>query len=105
GPAAVRTKDGVTYTLVTNPDGTPVAVDAGDYVALFTTGTRFASATPTVTIGGTDAVVTYSGAQGMFVGSDQVNFIVPPSLGGKGPVDLVIKAEGRESNIVKMNVK
>ncbi|MGE0101669.1 MAG: hypothetical protein AB7H86_02830 [Blastocatellales bacterium] len=103
-PAAVATKDGVVYTSVGNPDGAPVGIDPLDYLVLFGTGFRGASITTIeITIGGVNAPVLYSGAQGGFAGLDQINTQIPPGL--KGLVDLVVSINGKQGNPVKLLIK
>jgi uncharacterized protein (TIGR03437 family) len=103
-PAAVATKDGVNFTAVGNADGSPNPVDAGDYLVLFGTGLRNASATAVkVTIGGREAAVQYSGAQGGFAGLDQLNTQVP--AGVTGVVDLIVSINSKAANVVKVKVR
>ena len=47
----------------------------------------------------------YAGAQGGFVGLDQVNVSLPASLGGKGEVEVILIVEGQAANVVKVNIK
>jgi uncharacterized protein (TIGR03437 family) len=103
-PAAVATKDGVNFVAVGNVDGSPNPLDAGDYLVLFGSGVRKAS-TPAVriTIGGRDAPVLFSGAQGGFAGLDQINTRIP--AGVSGIVDLVVSINGRAANTVKVRVR
>ncbi|MBS1790939.1 MAG: hypothetical protein JST85_24720 [Acidobacteria bacterium] len=57
------------------------------------------------TIGGTSAVVSYAGAQGTYVGLDQVNIAIPRSLSGRGNVDLILNVDGQSANTVTINIK
>ena len=103
-PAAVVTKDGVNFTPAGNPDGSPNLVDAGDYLVLFGTGFRRASAAAIkITIGGKDAPVLFAGAQGGFAGLDQMNTQIPTGI--SGVVDLVVSINGRVANVVKTRVR
>jgi len=103
-PAAVATKDGVNFYSVGYPDGSPSFIDAGDYLVLFGTGMRKASATSVkVTIGGIVLPVQYVGAQGGFAGLDQLNIQIP--VGIIGLVDLGVSINGRAANVVKLNVR
>lgn len=74
---------------------------------LFGTGLRYRSslAAVTVTIGGVQARVDYAGPQGGFAGLDQINVLVPRSLIGRGEVDIVLTADGRVANTIKVNIK
>ena len=80
-----------------------------DLVALqlFGTGIRFNSGLSNVsaTIGGVSVPVLFAGAQGSFVGLDQVNLQLTQSLRGKGEVDLVLTVDGKTANTVKVNIK
>ena len=105
-PAAIASKDGQNFDiLLSNADGTPVPIDAGNYVALFGTGTRFPSTAIKISIGDTEIEPLYSGPQGLYEGLDQTNLQIPQSLAGKGDVDLVITVDGKISNPVKLRVK
>jgi uncharacterized protein (TIGR03437 family) len=68
-------------------------------------GIRFRSSLSAVTarIGGTDAQVTFAGAQGQFVGLDQVNVRLPRSLIGRGNVDVTLIVDGQMANVVGVN--
>ncbi len=103
-PAAVATKDGVNFVAVGNRDGSPNALDAGDFLVLFGTGMRRASAAAIkITVGGKDAPVLFSGAQGGFAGLDQINTQLP--TGVSGVVDVVISINGRTANTVKVRIR
>jgi uncharacterized protein (TIGR03437 family) len=56
-------------------------------------------------IGGETAEVLYAGAQGQYAGLDQVNVRLPRSLAGRGEVDVVLTADGKTANTVRINVK
>jgi uncharacterized protein (TIGR03437 family) len=103
-PAAVVTKDGVNFTAVGNPDGSPNPIDANDYLVLFGTGIRKASAaTIKITIGGKDAPVLFTGAQGGFAGLDQINTRIPTGISGL--VDLTLSINGKMANTVKLRIR
>ncbi len=74
---------------------------------LFGTGIRYRSALSSVSarIGGTDAQVLYAGAQGDFIGLDQINVNIPRSLAGRGEVDIVLMADGKPANTVKAHIR
>lgn len=87
------------------------AIDLGadtDQVFLigYGTGFRYRSALSAVAcaIGGTNAGVSFAGAQGVFDGLDQANILVPRSLAGRGNVDVVFSANGKTANTVSINV-
>jgi uncharacterized protein (TIGR03437 family) len=77
------------------------------FLILFGTGLRNRSALSTVVaqIGGVNAEILFTGAQGDFVGLDQVNLRLPRNLAGRGEVDIVLTAEDKAANIVRVNIK
>jgi len=103
-PAAVVTKDGVNFNAVGNADGSSNLLDVGDFLVLFGTGLRKASASSVrITIGGREAPVQYIGAQGGYAGLDQINTQIP--AGVTGQVDVVITINGKQANTVKLKIK
>lgn len=67
------------------------------------TGLRNAdSSTVTVTFNGTAGVVKYAGAQGTFVGLDQVNVVIPQNAGLHGDVVVALTAAGLAANPVHL---
>jgi uncharacterized protein (TIGR03437 family) len=76
------------------------------FLILFGTGARGRSALAAVTarLGGTAAEVLFAGPQGL-VGLDQINVRIPRSLIGRTDVDVVVTADGRASNIVRVQLK
>ncbi len=105
-PAARASSDGVNFNIAMGTaDGTPVAIDAGSFVMMFATGLRFASALPSLSVGGTAVTPSFAGPQGTFTGLDQVNFQIPASLAGRGDVDLIMTVDGKASNTVKLRIK
>ncbi len=46
-----------------------------------------------------------AGAQGQLVGLDQTNILIPRSLIGRGPVDVVLTVDGKAANTVRINVQ
>ncbi len=77
------------------------------FLILYGTGIRHRGSISTATsqIGGADAQVLYAGAQGGFVGLDQVNLRVPRSLIGRGEVDITLTVDGKIANTVKASIK
>ena len=77
------------------------------YLMLFGTGIKFCSSLAAVSakIGGVEAQVLYAGAQGGFAGLDQINVRIPPSLVGRGEVDVVLIVDGQISNTVRINIR
>jgi uncharacterized protein (TIGR03437 family) len=76
------------------------------FLTLFGTGVRKNTGLTNVhaTIGGVDAPVTFAGAQGQFVGLDQINVQIPASVRGRGDVPVVLSVDGQTSNTVTINV-
>jgi uncharacterized protein (TIGR03437 family) len=58
-----------------------------------------------VKIGGVDATVQFAGAQGDFVGLDQVNALLPRNLVGRGEVEITLIADGMTSNTVRASIR
>jgi uncharacterized protein (TIGR03437 family) len=77
------------------------------YLVLFGTGlrSRLDLATVRATIADEDIEILYAGAQGSYVGLDQINLKVPRTLTGKGEVDLKLWVEGKLANTVRINLK
>jgi virginiamycin B lyase len=87
------------------------AIDLGPegdrvFLIFFGSGFRFRSSLSAVTvrIGGVDAQVSFAGAQGGFVGLDQINVSLPRSLAGRGEVDVVLTVDGRIANTVTVKI-
>ncbi len=79
------------------------------FLILFGTGLRFCSSLSGVSasIGGpngVDSQVTFAGAQGGFVGLDQVNVRIPLNLIGRGEVDVTLTVDGQAANTVRINI-
>jgi uncharacterized protein (TIGR03437 family) len=58
-----------------------------------------------VTIGGFSIGALYAGAVPGLEGLDQVNLLLPRSLAGRGEVDVVLTADGKAANTVRVSVK
>jgi uncharacterized protein (TIGR03437 family) len=113
--AAVATTDGVNYQ---NPPFDLTVGGQPNILVLFGTGIRHAvTAQPlddngvaeavTVTIAGQTAPVYYAGAQGLFIGLDQLNVGFPPGLAG-GPqrrVEVVVSINGSTANKVTIEIR
>jgi uncharacterized protein (TIGR03437 family) len=104
--AAMASTNGTNFNIfVGNPDGSTNPLDAGSFVMLFGTNFRFASALPSISLGGTPVTPSFSGAHPTFLGLDQANFQIPLSLAGRGEVDLIMTVDGKASNTVKVRIK
>lgn len=101
----VATFDAIQNKFVSRPLELNPATDQV-YLLLFGTGIKFCSSLAAVSakIGGVDAQVLYAGAQGGFAGLDQINVRIPPSLVGRGEVDVVLTVDGQTSNTVRVNI-
>jgi uncharacterized protein (TIGR03437 family) len=74
---------------------------------LFGTGFRHRSALQAVSVkfGGVAGQVLFAGAQGGFIGLDQLNVLLPGTLAGRGEVDVVLTADGKAANTVRIAVQ
>jgi uncharacterized protein (TIGR03437 family) len=79
----------------------------GDQVYLSLYGTGLAAGTTTsVTFAEIPGTVTFSGAQGVTPGLDQVNVIVPSSLAGtNGLVDVALSVNGLRANVLQIAIQ
>jgi uncharacterized protein (TIGR03437 family) len=77
------------------------------FLLLFGTGFRHRSSLANVNahIGGIPAEVLFAGAQGELAGLDQANLRLPPTLAGRGEVEITLTADGRTSNAVSVQIK
>ncbi|MBX3277700.1 MAG: S8 family serine peptidase [Acidobacteria bacterium] len=77
------------------------------FLVLFGTGVRFRSdlAAVQLSVGGTNLEALYAGPQGVFVGLDQINALLPRSLAGRGAVQIAVAADGRQANIVEISIR
>lgn len=90
----------------------PVPIDFGAatdriFLLLFGTGVRGRTALTavSVTVGGTNAPVSYAGLQSDFAGLDQINAELPRSLIGRGEVNVNCTVDGRTANVVTVTIK
>lgn len=77
------------------------------FLLLFGTGIRHRSslAEVAVSIGGLDVEVLFGGAQGDFVGLDQINLRLPRNLAGRGDVDIMLAIGDITANTVSIRIK
>jgi uncharacterized protein (TIGR03437 family) len=102
--AALATPDGITYQsppFDVTLDGRP------NILVLYGTGFRHATEAVTVTIGDRQARVLYAGAQGGFVGLDQLNVEIPQSLTGGAPrrVEITVTFNGSEASRMYVTIR
>ncbi|MGJ5816304.1 FG-GAP-like repeat-containing protein [Paludibaculum fermentans] len=98
----------------TNPDTgaqDPVAIDLGPdgtqvFLVLYGTGLRFVSAPEagTVTVGGEASAPAIAANPG-YPGLDEMRFLLPRTLAGRGDVDIAVTLDGATSNTVKVRVQ
>jgi uncharacterized protein (TIGR03437 family) len=76
------------------------------YLVLFATGVRQRSSLGAVTtsFNTLNSGVVYAGAQGYFIGLDQINVLIPPTV-DTGVVNVKVIVDGQASNIVKINIQ
>lgn len=81
----------------------------GEQVFLIFFGTGFRNrsslSSAIVGLGGTNAPVTFAGAQGDFVGLDQLNVGLARSLIGRGEIEVTLMVDGQAANTVRVNIK
>ncbi len=89
----------------------PRRVDLGGegdqvFLLLFGNGIRGRTGNAAMTVGGESVPVLGAGAQGEFAGLDQVTAgPLPPSLAGRGEVDLVFTTDGKSANVVTISLR
>ncbi|MCI0388910.1 MAG: hypothetical protein MOB07_09130, partial [Acidobacteria bacterium] len=90
----------------------PAPIDLGEtsdqvYLLLYGTGIRGRSSLSNVDVklGGESVEVLYAGAQGGFEGLDQVNVRLTRALIGRGEVDVVLSADGKSANRLRVSFK
>jgi uncharacterized protein (TIGR03437 family) len=84
----------------------PIDLSSGEvYLLMYGTGIRHA-ATVTVNLGSQIGLpVAYAGAQGAYVGEDQINVLLPQSLQGAGVINVTLTADGQTSNSVQIQIE
>lgn len=90
----------------------PVPVEPGAesdqlFLILYGTGIRARSSLSYVAawIGGVYAETLYAGPQGYFTGLDQINLRIPRNLSGRGEVEVLLTADGRNANFVTVSFR
>ena len=101
-----------TFQCTSASSCSPLPIDlgsAGDQVVLELYGTgirgRASLAGITLKIGSTTLPVSYAGPQTVYVGLDQVNILLPPSLRGTGTATLSLTVDGQSANPVSIAIK
>jgi uncharacterized protein (TIGR03437 family) len=72
---------------------------------LYGTGIRGHNGTVSCKIGTITLPVAYAGPQGLYVGEDQVNILLPKSLRGSGLLPVVLTVDGQAANTVSVSFK
>jgi uncharacterized protein (TIGR03437 family) len=112
----VRVRNGVqSLVTIARTEGgmqVPEPIDLGpadDQVVLVIFGTglrrRPALSSLTLTIGGLSVPAEYAGETPGLVGLDQLNFLLPRALAGRGEVVVTLSAGGSAANAVTVNIK
>lgn len=76
-----------------------------NFLILYGTGWRNVGGSSTVTLGEDVLTPVFSGAQGFFIGLDQINLTLPLSAMGKGELDVKVTSSGVESKVVKVTIQ
>ena len=103
-------------TTEVEPDGDdPFVLHPGEFVSFYLTGlgqtTRradgldWASATPTVTIGGVECSLQFAGASPVYPGLDQVNCKLPADIAPNATATVVVSSSGRSSNATTIPIQ
>jgi uncharacterized protein (TIGR03437 family) len=98
------------YQLDANQNVIPLPVSLSPasnqvFLIMYGTGIRHATSV-TATVGGQNVQVAFAGAQGAFIGEDQVNIgPLPQSLAGNGVTNIVITADGQAANTVNLAIQ
>jgi len=83
----------------------PIDVSSGQvYLLMYGTGIRHAASVTVNLEPQTGLPAAYAGAQGSFVGEDQINVLLPPSLQGAGVISVTLTADGQTSNAVQIQI-
>ncbi len=88
--------------------GNPIDVSGEQtYLVLYGTGLRNRSnlTNVKVRVDGLETVVEFAGAQGQYVGLDQLNVKLPKSLAGRGEVTVELSVDGKTANPVRVQIK
>jgi uncharacterized protein (TIGR03437 family) len=94
----------------------PLAIDLGEdrgpesdrvFLILFGTGLRHLESLSQVNlkIGGVSANPDFAGAQGYFLGLDQINVLIPRALIGRGETEIELLTDGKAANKVIVSIK
>lgn len=92
--------------LVQNGSMVPIDVSGGQtYLVLYGTGIHNHANAVVATVGSAQVTAAYAGPQGVYLGEDQINILLPASLQGAGTIDVSLQADGQTSNSVKVLIQ
>ena len=100
----------ISRTDATTGRSVPLSIDLGTetdetYLVLFGTGLRNNPATAQALVGGLSVPIPYLGPQGIFLGLDQVNLLLPRTLKGRGSATIQLTTDGRASNPLTIEIQ
>lgn len=75
------------------------------FLILYGTGLRGRNVRASALVGSVPTPIDYLGAQGTYVGLDQVNLLLPRSLSGRGDVEVNLTVRGQAANPLKVTIK
>jgi uncharacterized protein (TIGR03437 family) len=75
------------------------------FLILYGTGLRGRNVRAAALVGNVNTPVDYLGAQGQYVGLDQVNLLLPRSLIGRGDVEINLIVQGQAANPLSVKIK
>jgi uncharacterized protein (TIGR03437 family) len=108
GPGGTQTPVQIYYVVNGVVFAAPLSLSPSTnqvYLVLYGTGIRGAGNNVSVTIGGINAPLIYSGPQGADPGLDQVNVLIPAQLTGRGTVNIILTAAGLTANTVNIVIQ
>jgi len=92
--------------LISNGALAPIDVSGGQtYLVLYGTGIHNHANPVVATVGTAQVTAAYAGAQGYYVGEDQINIQLPASLAGAGVISVSLAVDGQTSNSVKIQIQ
>jgi uncharacterized protein (TIGR03437 family) len=92
--------------LVQNGAMVPIDVSGGQtYLVLYGTGIHNHANPAVATVGSAQVTAAYAGAQGVYLGEDQINIQLPASLQGAGAIGVSLMVDGQVSNSVKILIQ
>ncbi len=96
-----------TSPLVQNGQMAPIDVSNGQtYLVLYGTGIHNYASAVTVTVAGVQLTAAYAGAQGVYLGEDQINVQLPASLKGSGVINVTLLVDNSTvSNAVQIKIQ